>query len=161
MYIFVVGFVGKDPRVGKFGTQLDVHGISKHRKRLTDDELRKAAMRALERRGDDGLTDFFESMAWGRVAERVAFMSFLTKGLDNNSKSDVTARVDFSPLTWLANRSIGKTDTESVAYDPETTIDQDVMPTEDALDVESRPIEDDHGITRANDAENSDPHAPC
>ena len=143
--------MGKDPRVGKFGTQLDVHDISKHRKRLTDDELRKSAMRALERRGANGLDDYMESMAWGRVAERVAFMSFLTKALDNNSKADLTARVDFSPLSWLANRSIGKTDTQSVAHDPENTIDQDVTRIDDAQDVESRPIADDPEVSRHDD----------
>ena len=150
--------MGKDPRVGKFGTQLDVHDISKHRKRLTDDELRKSAMRALERRGANGLDDYMESMAWGRVAERVAFMSFLTKALDNNSKADLTARVDFSPLSWLANRSIGKTDTQTVGHDDKTTIDQEFKTVDDAQEVESRPIADGQAATRHDDGENSDPH---
>ena len=138
-----------------------IPNMVKRKKGLTDKVVRESLEAAFDEKGSDGMQQWFSSMLYGRVAERVAMATLVSKVLLTQQSHEVNHKIDANSLSWLANRSIGKTDTQSVAYDPETTIDQDVMPTEDALDVESRPIEDDHGITRANDAENSDPHAPC
>ena len=138
---------------GKFGVTLNPSDMTANRKRLTDKELRESALKALDRRGKDGLTDYLESMAWGRVAERVAFMGLLTKIITTNSSTDVTHKISTESLSWLRNRSIGKTDTQSVAHDPENTIDQDVTRIDDAQDVESRPIEDDPEASRRDDGE--------
>ena len=146
-------------------SNLDVHrnipDMVKRKKGLTDKVVRESLEAAFHEKGSDGMQQWFSSMLYGRVAERVAMATLVSKVLLTQQSHEVNHKIDANSLSWLANRSIGKTDTQTVGYDPENTINQELMPTEDALDVESRPIEDDHGITRANDAENSDPHAPC
>ena len=146
-------------------SNLDVHrnipDMVKRKKGLTDKVVRESLEAAFHEKGSDGMQQWFSSMLYGRVAERVAMATLVSKVLLTQQSHEVNHKIDANSLSWLANRSIGKTDTQSVVYDPETTIDQDLMPIEDAQDVENRPIEDDQGITRANDDENSDPHAPC
>ena len=130
----------------------------KRKKGLTDKVVRESLEAAFHEKGSDGMQQWFSSMLYGRVAERVAMATLVSKVLLTQQAHEVNHKIDANSLSWLANRSIGKTDTQSVAYDPETTIDQDLMPIEDAQYAESRPIEDDQGITKANDDENSDPH---
>ena len=150
--------------MGTWGKNSNIDGhrsiphMVKRKKGLTDKVVRESLEAAFHEKGSDGMQQWFSSMLYGRVAERVAMATLVSKVLLTQQAHEVNHKIDANSLSWLANRSIGKTDTQSVAYDPETTIDQDLMHTEDAQDVESRPIEDGQGIARANDDENSDPH---
>ena len=132
----------------------------KRKKGLTDKVVRESLEAAFNEKGPDGMRAWFSSMLYGRVAERVAMATLVSKVLLTQQAHEVNHKIDADSLSWLRDRSIGKTDTQSVTHDPETTIDQDVTRISDAQDVESRPIEDDPEASRHDDDENSDPHAP-
>lgn len=133
----------------------------KRNKGLTDKVVRESLEAAFNEKGSDGMQQWFSSMLYGRVAERVAMATLVSKVLLTQQAHEVNHKIDADSLSWLRERSIGKTDTQSVAHDPETTIDQEFRAVEDAQDVESRPIEDDQAVSRHDDDENTDPHAPC